>query len=622
MVVKKIEKERCERMVLVYVNKVTDTLLFARQEFCRYMTKITEGIRFEPTVSKDDRGVHLLVDPNLSIKAQSDNHEAKDCYNIEANGTDIAIVGNSDRAVLLGVYRYLTECGYLFLGPGPEHEQVPDKIDLKNHCFTLIEQAHYNNRGVSLEGADSLDDVLHFIDWLPKLGGNSFFIHLKNPYVFLKRWYEHDHNPKLGAEPFSLDIAECMTERIEYELSKRALLRSRLSHEWFGGKIDFSATQGWNDDEHSTPSSNTQLALLNSERALYSPNKEVEGLCLHDSKVCEAFIEGIVSYAVSRPDIDYLHIELLDVFDSKCECEKCRNVDLTDRYTEIFNRLDDRLTEEGMPTHLCFEERYGIFKVSVFQNLKTPNRFVRTMVPNRDSFEVTLGEARVLESKRGLRRIKSLIYDSPLKFTHFGDLGYISLSQTIAGDLKSLDTVGISGYISCQEMRVGLPNHFPNYVMAKMSWDPSLLFDDLIKEYFEGAYGSEWKKVYTYLEQLSKLSSPDYVSGKGTRIDNELASKFTEVSKVIIRFSPVKVSHFRLDNKVHRNYWQVLSYHDLFCEKWCKVLFYQALGQEEEVSKEALSLIRFIRDNEKDYRSYLDVYSFIEGITAYTGLKI
>lgn len=607
-------------MVLVYVNKVTDTLLFARQEFCKYMMKITEGIRFEPTVSKDDRGVHLLIDPSLSIKTQSVNHEAKDCYNIEARGTDIAIVGNSDRAVLLGVYRYLTECGYLFLGPGPDHEHVPEKIDLKKHSLTLVEQAHYHNRGVSLEGADSLEDVLNFIDWLPKLGGNSFFIHLKNPYIFLKRWYEHEHNPKLGAEPFNLVIAESMTERIEYELSKRALICSRLSHDWFGGKVDFSATQGWNEDN--IASKGRPLALLNSERALYNPNKDIKKFCLYDKGVCENFIEGIVSYAVSRPDIDYLHIELLDVFDDKCECVNCQNVDLTARYTDIFDRLDERLTQENLLTRLCFEERYGIFKASVFQNLKSPTRFVRTMVPNRDSFEVTLGEARVLESKRGLRRIKSLMYDSPLNFTHFGDLGYIGLSKTIAGDLKSLDTVGINGYISCQEMRVGLPNHFPNYVMAKLSWNPSLLFEDVIKEYFEGAYGSEWKKVYTYLEQLSKLSSPDYVSGKGARIDNELASKFTEISKVIIRFSPIKVSHLKLDNKVHRNYWQVLSYHDLFCEKWCKVLFYQALGQEEEVIKETTSLIEFIRDNEKDYRSYLDVYSFIEGVTTCTGLKI
>ena len=605
-------------MVLVYINKVTDTLLFARQEFCKYMMKITEGIRFEPTVSKDDQGVHLLVDSEMFIESDPINHEIKDCYKIEARGTDIAIVGNSDRAVLLGVYRYLTECGYLFLGPGPNHEQIPDKIDFKNNSLTIFEQAQYHNRGVSLEGADSLEDVLNFIDWLPKLGGNSFFIHLKNPYVFLKRWYEHEHNPKLGAEPFSLDIAECMTERIEYELSRRSLIRSRLSHDWFGGKLDFSPTQSWGN----TASKGKPLALLNSERSLYSPNKEVEKLCLSDEEVCKAFIEGIVSYAVSRPDIDYLHIELLDVFDDKCECARCRSVDSTERYTSIFDRLDERLNEEGMATRLCFEERYGIFKVSVFQNLKSPNRFVRTMVPNRDSFEVDLEEARVLESKRGLRRIKSLMYDSPLNFTHFGDLGYIGLAKTIAGDLKSLDAVGIKGYISCQEMRAGLPNHFPNYVMAKMCWNSSLSFDELAREYFEGAYGPEWQKVYMYLEHLSKLSSPDYVSGKGRRIDNELASKFTEVSKVIIRFSPVKVSHFRLDNKVHRNYWQVLSYHDLFCEKWCKVLFYQALGQEEEVRRETSALIEFIRDNEKDYRSYLDVYSFIEGVTTYTGLKI
>lgn len=606
-------------MVQVFINRVTDTMLFARQEFCDYMETLTQGIQFEPTVSEDDRGVHLLVQPDLSNEGQSECALNTDCYKIEANGTDITIVGNSERAVLLGVYRYLTECGCLFLGPGSEHEQIPSSLDLKNHSVTLCEQADFDNRGVSIEGADSLDDVLNFIDWLPKLGGNSFFIRFKNPYVFLKRWYDHDHNPKLASEPFSLAIAECMTEKIEYELSKRSLLRGRLAHEWFAGELDFSPTQGWADQDNR----GTQLALINSERSLYSLNSEVKKFCLYDETVCENFIEGIVSYAIARPDSDYLHIELFDVFDSsECSCSNCQKRSHSERYTEIFNRLDTRLTQEKIEARLCIEERYGILTVAVFQNLNSPSRFVRTVVPNRDSFQVNLEDSRVLENKRGLRKIKSMMYDSPLDFAHFGDLGYIGLSKIIAEDLKAIESVGINGYISSQELRAGLPNHLPNYVMAKLSWDSSLSFEDIVSDYFNGAYGPEWKKVYTYLTYLSDLSSPDYVSGKGSRIDNELASRFTEISKVIIRFSPVTVAHFRMENKVHRNYWQVLSYHDLFCERWCKLLFYKALGQEEAVAKEAKLLIEFIRDNELDYRSYLDVYSFVEGSTAYTGIEI
>ena len=63
--------------------------------------------------------------------------------------------------------------------------------------------AAFAHCGVCIEGADSMENILDFIDWLPKVGYNIFFTKFKTPYAFLKLWYHHDNNPFRVSEPYS-----------------------------------------------------------------------------------------------------------------------------------------------------------------------------------------------------------------------------------------------------------------------------------------------------------------------------------------------------------------------------------------------------------------------------------
>lgn len=72
-------------------------------------------------------------------------------------------------------------------------------------------------------GADSFENILDFIDWLPKIGMNSFFIQFENPYSFLKRWYEHEFNPYLNKEQFSNELVQELSDRLDKELQKEVL---------------------------------------------------------------------------------------------------------------------------------------------------------------------------------------------------------------------------------------------------------------------------------------------------------------------------------------------------------------------------------------------------------------
>src|SRR5699024_1422879 len=103
----------------------------------------------------------------------------------------------------------------------------------------------FKHRGVCIEGADSFENICDFIDWLPKIGMNSFFIQFENPYSFLKRWYEHEFNPYLEKEPFTNELAQEMSDRIDNEMQIRGLIHHRVGHGWTSETLGYSSKYGW-----------------------------------------------------------------------------------------------------------------------------------------------------------------------------------------------------------------------------------------------------------------------------------------------------------------------------------------------------------------------------------------
>ena len=105
------------------------------------------------------------------------------------------IAGNGEGALLLGIYRFLYHLGCRFIRPGEDGERIPR---LRREEWTVIckEEADFPHRGAVIEGADSLEHVLDYIDWLPKIGMNSFFTQFTDFRLFFERYYSHIHNPE------------------------------------------------------------------------------------------------------------------------------------------------------------------------------------------------------------------------------------------------------------------------------------------------------------------------------------------------------------------------------------------------------------------------------------------
>ena len=318
--------------------------------------------------------------------------------------------------------------------------------------------------------------------------------------------------------------------------------------------------------------------------------------------------------------------------------EACQETTLSDQYVELLNEIDRLLREKGLETKIVFLLYQELLWPPIRARLEHPERFVLMFAPisrtfaasyqveerlppippyrrNRVTLPAGLGEnLAFLRGWQALFQGDSFLYDYPLGRAHYGDLGYVHITRVMDGDVKRLRQLGLEGYISCQELRAGLPDFLPNYVLVRVLWNEKTDAEAVIREYFQAAYGEDWEEVLRYLSALSRGNVCDYLNGKGERTDPDMACRMAEAQEVCRNFSPVLEAH-RKDGR----FWDLLAYHQRYALALARALEALARG-EREASGQAWRAFRdLICENEPDFQPFLDVYRVLEVTETYTG---
>ena len=490
----------------------------------------------------------------------------EDAYAIEISADGGRITGSNDRSVLLAVYRYAFLLGCRFPAPGRRHEVIPTLRGREQLAASCRQKAALRHRGVCIEGANSLENILDFIDWLPKVGYNSFFLQFQLPYTFMARWYHHEFNPLLPPEPFTRETAAVYTRTLEKAMQTRGLLLHEAGHGWTGDVLGLPCADWKPVETPLSPETAPLAACLNGKRALFHGIPMNTNLCYSNETVIERFSDRVVEYCAAHPAVSYVHVWLADEFNNICECERCRGQLPTDQYIRLLNRIDEKLTRAGLSSRIVFLLYQELLWPPVTETLRHPERFLLMFAPISRTFERSYalrdGYAPIppyrrnrivlptsLDENMAFLRAwqqkfdgEGFVYDYPLGRAHYGDFGYVHIARIISQDIRKLGQMGLDGYISCQELRVCFPNAFPNYVMGRMLFDQDATFEELEKEYFSAAYGEGWEEVLSYLTELSGLSSCDYFNGKGERKNDEMAAKMKKLIERV-RHAPVRMQN-------------------------------------------------------------------------------
>ncbi len=624
-------------------SKESETISFAASELKYYLSKITNSIVFV-----NDSTAHHPSTITLELFPDSQKHsDTDDEYHIEISKGTGHIYGSNSRSVLLGIYKYLTLLGCRFLRPGKDYEYIPKLSSIEEFDISCHEKAENKYRGVCIEGADCPENIFEFIDWLPKLGFNTFFLQFELPFAFLNLWYSHKNNPFLPAEDFSLEKAAEISLLIDKELQKRSLKHHRVGHGWTCSVLNQN-TLGWVVTDNTLDKSQLPLtALVDGKRGFFGGIPINTNLCYSNPDVVENFAQKVAAYAEQHLEVDYLHVWLADASNNHCECENCQKAIPTDLYVRILNKIDALLTEKGLKTKIVFLIYEELLWAPQTERIANPDRFVMMFAPISRTFMKSYHIPKELPAPPEYVRNKITLpvnleenlsflnqwqkvfsgecfdYDYPLGRAHYGDMGYIGISKIIYNDIKCLKGLHLNGYISCQELRAFLPNGLPNYVMGKCLFGTTQTFEELAEEYFAGAYGEDWKIYYEYLSQVSELCDCDYFNGKGSRENKTVQENMVKLKKVLLNFKENRKTHPATpQSDITDIFCKHLDYHNEYCILLTNALYYLSGGEQENTQKAWKDFHDFICSHELDFQKALDVYRVIEVSTNYAGFPI
>lgn len=590
----------------------------------------------------------LRVDGSLTSRMECADNELDDWFCFDVNAQKQVIIGNNPRALLLGVYQYLTRIGCRFLRPGKSFEIVPVYHD-KAYFYAYEKRgAFLRHRGVCIEGCDSIDNIADFLDWLPKIGCNSFFFQFKHPHTFLKRWYlgyngSHEKQAE-WTQDNSIQIMQYFNEMME----ERGFLRHRMGHGWTAEVIGASNAIGWNKEEIEI-SENVRpfIAEIDGKRELHGGVAVNTNLCLSNPQALERFAECVMDYIRKNPDTEYLHVWLADGTNNSCECFDCRTLRPSDRYISLLNYLDKKLTECDSKIKLCFLMYEDLLWAPIQNRLDNPERFVLMFAPINRTFESSYEDCHELpdiptfalnalrfpeDMPTNLAFLKawqdvitcdSFVYDYHVARAHHGDPAHVGISRILCRDLKANRNLGLNGILSCQELRVGFPNSLANYVMGHVALRQNVSFEEIAKDYYQSAYGDSGEELFVLMEQVSKLFRTDYVNYqycKTPRLNAELCLRMKKVPAVLEKIRELLAHHKPVQYEVQTHMWNALQFFADSTELMAEMIMLRAEGQKEQ----ALALFEneykpLMYSREKVDQSAMDVARHLN--TIYKALK-
>lgn len=522
---------------------MNETCLFARQELDRYMQRIT------------GQNAHNIM---LSVEGETSS-PYDDRYTIDISAGQGTITGSCPRSLLIAVYRFLFLIGCRFLLPGVDGESIPQRP--LTACTALESRTvPMRHRGICIEGAVSRENVLDMIDWLPKIGCNSYFIQFREGHNFFERWYTHQGNTLRQPEPYSTDDSRRITQDAEREIAKRSLIYHKVGHGWTCESIGYPSG-GWHkaSSEPLPEETRSLLAQVNGKRAFFGDIPLNTHLCYSNKEVRRRMVQEIVTYARENSQIHMLHIWLADNYNNICECENCRQHSQTDWYVLLLNEIDAALTAQGISTKLVFLIYFELLWPPKAFHLLHPERFVLMFAPiTRTYTQPFYNEAEDIcrtnppplpdyvynqmvfpsDVKENLSFLyhwqkefsgDSFDFDYHLMWDVDRESGGLKLARILYEDCQKLKRMGLNGLISCQQGRASFPSGIAQYIMGRTLFEPTCPFADLVEEYITAAFPGNPHGALSYLQLLSNGFSHPYMRGEDEgKTDADYAALFSD----------------------------------------------------------------------------------------------
>lgn len=620
------------------------TILFAAKELKEYLQKMDPSAAIiveESTFPVDgciNIGICEVFDALLPDVADK---KYDDAIHIDIKNASGTITGTNVRSVLIAVYRFLRELGCCFIRPGKDNEIIPS-CDISAARVHITEAASYRHRENCIEGHVSYEHISEMIDWMPKIGMNSFFMQFLKPYGFFKTWYSHEHNPYMEDNSKSSEEIDWIVEKLEDEIAERGMLYSKVGHSWTTECLGIEASY-WDTTDEPVPEHLQQyLALVDGKRGLLNGVPINTDLCYSNPEVQELLSDYVVQYAKNNPHITTIVFWAADSGAGRCQCAGCQKHAMIDWYVKISNIINDKFEEAKLDTKIAFLSLSGHYPTLRFNN---PDRFIMMHAPIQRNlcetypdvvdeeylsstplWEGTDGSARKKHFNSVRNYVKDFkkwqevfpgdneIFDYQLIWFYNMDPGNMICAENLSRDMRNLKAMNINGMSSCQSQRVFWPTALPMVAMAETLWNRDTDFETLKTSYLTGAFGKDGVKLGELLTKLGNRRISHFMCSNDALnwdliADEKTVAELTATYPVIAELKELiarNVKDTTLPEAVLRSWQYLTCYPDYirgYIDMWIAAFGEADIPKARQLSVE---LIDYVRKNEYQIHRVFD----------------
>ena len=601
---------------MLTINKITPSSVvdYAAEELKKYLRMMMpEGgdvrINLDPE-AKDGFRLGLMQDFGLDV-SDVENVELDDILYIDCTAEGGIIAGDNPRSVLLSVYEYLRQNGCRWLFPGVDGEFIPMK---KNEAvqYRYVPTCRY--RGQCNEGAEFQQSMMASIEFMPKIGMNTFMIEFKNPHTYYSWYYDHLCNNNRPPEPISFDTALQWKRMCETEIAKRGMMFHDIGHGFNIDPFGIDSVHAWNKvpDDMISDSQRKYLAMINGKRKFYRDQPINTQFCMSNPKARTMVAKCVAEYAEKHSNIDYLHVWLGDDTNNHCECDECRKLLPSDWYMLLMNEIDEELTKKNLNTRIVFIVYIDTVWAPLVHKIDKPDRFSAMIAPIQRSYTCTLPPL-APDFKLAPFNLNKNVFPKDLSIFleywkewkkmwhgaafcyeyHFWrhqacELSGTVLAKRIVEDVRAYKANGINGVIEDGSQRSYFPNGLAFYTYARILFDNTLTYEQIAEEYYSCAYGEDWKKFLDYFERLGEALDQKYIEGEKSAnpdicayYNPDYLNNIERTKAILDEGEELVKSHYNSDIRLQTVSVRLMEKHIQYCRGFIELFRYKAVGNDE-----------------------------------------
>lgn len=626
---------------MLTINKLRaeHTVDFAAEELKKYLRMMMPDsgeiyICYDP---KATEGFRLGLLEDFGLPFTGEEQDLDDEYYIRTTTGGGVIAGSNPRSVLFGVYRYLKLNGCRFLFPGAEGEYIPmQNIAPQDHH----KLADHRGRGHALEGDPSLQQVLNYIDYMAKQEMNIFGCY--GVFNYQRRYYLHRYNEKnRPPEVLEHKLADRQWRALyEAEAKKRGLRIGRGGHRLLGSALGLDNADRFlykSGEKKLDPALAEHMAMIGGKRGLHRNDPDFTNICMSNPEARAKVIKVLCQELEAHPEIESRAVSLADTTHNHCECENCQKKRPSDWLVVLLNEADAEMTKRGIKARLSFSSYVDTIFAPQEEKIKNPKRFSLTFCPISRNYLTSITEDTVLpptkpyirnawEAPRtmedyvahfkewepafsGTRTTYEYHYWKP----QYRDPGMQYMSRRIYEDTLALKLIGTNGCMEDGSNRSFWPNGFHDFIYAETLVNRDLDYEAEYADYYQHAYGADWKKVKAYLEAITQAFDYPFMVGansadpeQGDYYNPGLTPKLESVKELAAGMREICLTHTDMPIRVQQIYWRIIRLHADYCEGLAEVLIHKANGRSKCAAETFRSFMEEFGRYDLELEAYFD----------------